>query len=52
METVASSAVSGTKEEVQADSLLDHPTSGLVILAGLVGGLVVFGTSVLGVMVP
>ncbi|MGW9566073.1 hypothetical protein [Prescottella equi] len=44
--------MSSTKEEVQADSLLDHPTSGLVILAGLVGGLVVFGTSVLGVMVP
>lgn len=44
--------VSTSSEEAQADSLLDHPASGLVVLAAFVSGLAVFGLSVLGSVVP
>lgn len=42
--------VSGSSQETRVDSLLDHPTSGFVVVAGFVSGLVVFGVSVLGVI--
>ncbi|MCA1004552.1 hypothetical protein LCL87_02370 [Rhodococcus hoagii] len=40
--------VSSSGQEARVDSLLDHPTSGFVVVAGFVSGLVVFGVSVLG----
>lgn len=40
--------VSSSSEETRGDSLLDHPTSGFVVVAGFVSGLVVFGMSALG----
>jgi len=52
METVSRSSAEVSSAEVQADSLLEHPMSGLVVVAGFVSGLLVFGLSLLTTVSP
>lgn len=52
METVSRSSAEVSSAEEQADSLLDHPMSGLVVVAGFVGGFLVFGLSLLTTVSP